>query len=112
MKSGQLMCHGTIPELKQRYGQGFTVLLKLKPPLLNIVVNSTETDHGIVSNGVLSPGDSQRQLLQDSSRTRTNNGEVIKLKEDFEHQYRGQTTLKDQHSVSNNIFDRLTEVLW
>ncbi|XP_018325058.1 retinal-specific ATP-binding cassette transporter [Agrilus planipennis] len=76
MKDGQLQCLGTIPQLKQKYGQGFTVYLKLKP-MLSIVT------HGHKDTDALLPPNEDDKRIQ-------------KLKEDFESQY--SCELKDEHS--------------
>lgn len=97
MKAGRLVCHGTIRDLKDKYSQGFTVLLKLNGSRLNIVVDTLD---GSVQ---LASADSQRQLLNSaqSAARLQRPSDVDKLKSDFEEQYEGRSILKDEHSVSD-----------
>ncbi|KAK5648970.1 hypothetical protein RI129_003862 [Pyrocoelia pectoralis] len=95
MKAGVLECYGTIPQLKEKYGQGFTVMLKLKN-LLHVVICSDDTDSTA----------SQSQPL--SATLRGNADAVIHTNEDppdvkkliiaFENQYKGFCTLRDKHT--------------
>lgn len=102
MKSGQLVCHGTIRDLKNKYSQGFTVLLKLNGSRLNIVVDAVD---GAVQ---LTPASSQKQLLQPAGEELRRPADVDRLKADFEGRYEGACSLKDEHSVSS----RKVAVFW
>lgn len=98
MKSGQLVCHGTIRDLKNKYSQGFTVLLKLNGSRLNVVVDVVD---GAVQ---LTPAGSQKQLLQPAGEELRRSTDVDRLKADFEGRYGGACSLKDEHSVSDKKF--------
>ncbi|XP_031329080.1 ATP-binding cassette sub-family A member 3-like isoform X1 [Photinus pyralis] len=92
MKAGQLECYGTIPKLKEKYGQGYTVMLKLKS-CINIVVNHDDTDSTA----------SQSQPLSANSRRDTNlasgdSEEVKNLMLAFENKYKDLCTLRDKHA--------------
>lgn len=95
MKQGEIFCQGTIPRLKQKYGKGFTVLLKLKSSNESI----DEVD-----------GSAQPLLPQhsgDSSEPKTSqpcSKQVEDVKRSVTNMYsKNKITLKDQHLVSYDL---------
>lgn len=104
MKAGQLECYGTIPELKQRYGQGFTVMLKLKTSELTITVVSVtpEATQNRVSTTVQNQSAGRRP--NSTEQPVIDSEEVKSLMLEFEEKYKGFCTLRDKHSVSNKKY--------
>lgn len=106
MKAGELECYGTIPKLKQKYGQGFTVMLKLKPTLLTISIDpaNIEDDQSTTSQSrPLSMPANQNDPASKKKGQSMQPGvvedpEVKQLQEDFEKQYGRFCTLRDKHS--------------
>lgn len=97
MKSGQLECYGTIPELKEKYGQGFTVMLKLKSALINIVVNPLSPDDGDSTASQSQPL-SPLKVCKDETLLMSDTEEVKAVMRCFEEKYKGYCTLRDKHS--------------
>lgn len=94
MKDGQLECYGTIPSLKKKYDQGFTVMLKLRP-VLSVVVNSNQEDDDSLASQSrpLSVNNTCNSAFVNDSE------EVKKLMFVFGEMYKG-SSLRDKHSVS------------
>lgn len=95
MKKGEIYCRGTIPKLKQQYGKGFTVLLKLKPSseavdeVDGIAHSSEELDSETES--LIQSDDNDSKQVKDVMRS------MAKL-------YRKNYTLKDKHLVCYACF--------
>lgn len=92
MKKGEIYCQDTVPRLKQKYGNGFTVILKLKS-------SSEPTDE---VDGIESPlseqFDSETEILlqasdDDSKQVKDVMRSVMRI-------YKNNLTLKDKHLVS------------
>lgn len=92
MKNGSIYCQGTVPRLKQQYGKGFTVMLKLKstvePPIDEVDgVAYTTDDLDSETENLLQIDEYDSKQVKDVMRS------VYKL-------YRKNIELKDKHLVS------------
>lgn len=90
MKKGKIRCQDTIPRLKQEFGKGFTVLLKLKSS--NEPVDEVDGS----AQPLLPPSEknSEPKTLQPCSR------QVEEVKNSVKNMYPEKITLRDQHLVS------------
>ncbi|KAF5274074.1 hypothetical protein FQR65_LT04472 [Abscondita terminalis] len=98
MKSGELECYGTIPKLKEKYGQGFTVMLKLKSSLISIVVNPLNQDDSDSTASQSQPLSPPQTTEKVDMVTMGDSEEVKSLMKYFEEKYKGFCTLRDKHS--------------
>lgn len=89
MKKGEIYCQDTIPKLKQIYGKGFALILKLKSTPEDEVAGasamSDELDREIED---LLPATDDPKRVKDVMR------HVVRL-------YKGNISLKDKHLVSD-----------
>lgn len=92
MKKGEIYCQDTIPRLKQKYGKGFTLLLKLKStsePVDEVDgVSSVSEELDSESENLLQVKEDDPKQVKDVMR------HVVRL-------YKRNITLKDKHMVSN-----------
>lgn len=92
MKKGEIYCQDTIPRLKQQFGKGFTVLLKLKAANepLDVVdgmsVPVADVDEMETTN-----------LLPDDADSK----QVTAVRQAIERMYKNNYVLKDKHMVSS-----------
>lgn len=87
MKEGKIYCQDTIPRLKNKFGKGFTVLLKLKSKSQVENLEEVVTD----ARGETNSREEQSCLLIESK-------EVEAIKKSMQSAYR--CTLQDEHAVS------------
>jgi ABC-type multidrug transport system ATPase subunit len=83
MKNGELKCIGYIQKLKEKYGKGFSLMMKLKPQV------PQSNDHDLVDQKSLD--------LTDSAQTLVESVTDIKL----QLQALFTCDLKDEHEVNN-----------
>lgn len=86
MKQGVIFCQDTIPRLKQEYGKGYTIVLKIK-------------SSGGVLEEVVTDGASSSMLSTDQSNTDLDN--VVKA---MKKAFGKELTLRDRHAVSFRFF--------
>lgn len=91
MKKGEIYCQDTVPRLKQQFGKGFTILLKLKS--LNEPIDEvdgamhTSEDLDSETESLLQTSDHDPKPVKDVMRS------VVRL-------YKKNLILKDKHLVS------------
>lgn len=94
MKKGEIYCQGTIPRLKQEYGKGFTVLLKLKSS--NEPVDEVDGVADISQDADLET----ETLLSNSDGDEHDSKQVKDIMRSVKRMYKKHITLKDKHLVS------------
>lgn len=88
MKNGEIYCQGTIPRLKQQYGKGFTLLLKLKSSIQPTdEVDGVSEEFDSETENLLQATDDDSKQVKDVMRS------VLRM-------YKKHLTLKDKHLVS------------
>ncbi|KAF5283869.1 hypothetical protein FQA39_LY04689 [Lamprigera yunnana] len=110
MKSGKVECYGTIPNLKIKYGQGFTVMLKLNSSQLTILTSDPTDDTAggqdqSLTNYSFSNGNLNIRAMKDKS-------EVSKLMMKFENKFKNVCTLRDEHSGLLHYHINDTNMKW